>query len=167
MVRGRLLIGVAACLVAGAAVAAPGLAGPGKGHGGFKDTPLGRLITGNVGRMMVLRSELDLTREQKAKIREILVQHKPEIVQKAKAVWEKRNALRDEVLSGETDEATLRKRSAELGDAIGDAAVLASKLRFEIAPVLTEEQRGKIKQCLADCDQAVEEFFDRVSKAAQ
>jgi Spy/CpxP family protein refolding chaperone len=58
------------------------------------DHPLLNFIRGQIGRWMVLRSQLDLTREQKQQITIILQAHKAEIVQAAQPVMEKRRALR-------------------------------------------------------------------------
>jgi len=129
------------------------------------NTPLGRLIVGTIGRLLVLRSELNVTDEQRAKIREVLVGHKPEIAKEVKAVWVKRNALRDLVLSGKGDEAAIRQAADELGKAIGDAAVLGAKIRGEVAPILTDEQRELIKKFRQDNDQAATTFFQKATKA--
>ncbi|NUQ63272.1 MAG: Spy/CpxP family protein refolding chaperone [Pirellulales bacterium] len=159
MHRRTLIVLVLTGALAATAAAAPGAA---KRHGHrLAETPLGRLISGNIGRMLVLRSELNLTDEQRSKIREVLVSHKQEIAKRAKAVWEKRNALREEVLASGTDEPKIRSLAGELTQAVADAAVLASKLRDEIAPVLSDEQRELVKKHLAECDGAVAKFFEK------
>jgi Spy/CpxP family protein refolding chaperone len=160
MHRRTLIVLVLIGAVAATAAAAPEAA---KKHGHrLAHTPLGRLITGNIGRLMVLRSELNLSDEQRSKIREILVSHKQEIAKNAKAVWEKRNALRNEVLAPGTDESKIRNKATEMTEAVANAAVMASKLRDEIAPVLTEEQRQRIGKHLTECDEATARFFEKV-----
>jgi Spy/CpxP family protein refolding chaperone len=42
------------------------------------------------------------------------------------------------------DEAAIRARAAELGRVTGEGAVLFSRIRAEIAPLLTDEQRQKL-----------------------
>lgn len=123
------------------------------------NTPIGKVISGTFGRLLVLRSEMNVTEEQRAQIREILVAHRPAIAETVKSVRDKRVALRDAVLSGEADEAQIRAAADELGKAIADAAVKGSKLRGEIAPILTEEQRGLIATFFEENDAAVDKFL--------
>lgn len=146
---------VLACMLAGlvgtAVLTAPPIAGAvaKSEHGRRAGGPLGRLISGHVGRLIVLRSELNLTDEQKAKVKETVVAKKPEIAKVAQGVWEKRTVLVDAVLADQPDEQTIRKAADDLGKAIGDAAVLASKVaeldrvESEIAAVLDAGQRAK------------------------
>lgn len=157
---------VMACLLVGTlgtvAVAAPLGAVAAKqslNHGRLAHTPLGRLLSGHLGRLLVLRSEMNVTDEQRQKIKGVVVEHKGEIAKAAKGVWEKRTALRDAVLGGEADEAAIRRAADELGKAIGDAAVLGSKIRGQVAPILTDRQKELIKECRADCQTATEKFF--------
>jgi Spy/CpxP family protein refolding chaperone len=117
------------------------------------------MISGSIGRLLVLRSEMNVTDEQRAQIRDVLVSRRPAIAETVKSVRDKRVVLRDAVLSGKADEAQIRAAADELGKAIADAAVKASKLRNEIAPILTEEQRGLIKKFLEENDAAVDKFL--------
>jgi len=55
----QLLVGLIAGPFVTATVAVAASAGEGT-HQGLKESPLARIISGNLGRMMVLRSELDL-----------------------------------------------------------------------------------------------------------
>jgi Spy/CpxP family protein refolding chaperone len=159
MFRGKL---IACMLVSAMATAAAVPAGVGRlGGGRFANTPLGKLIAGNVGRWMVLQSELDLTDQQRELVRTIVVLHRSEILTVAQGVWEKRTALRKQVLSEQRDEAAIRRAADELGKAIGDASVLASRIASEARPVLTEDQIKMIGQCHADCDDAVARFFEK------
>ncbi len=155
---------VLAGILGGMAVGGP--AGVGAAHLGSRlaESPLGKLVSGNLGRWLVLRSELNVSDEQKAQIRETLVSHKPEIARAAKGVWAQRTALREAVLSGQ-DEAAVRKAADELGKSIGDAAVLAAKVVGQLKPILTEQQRQQIKATRADCDQAVERFLTQAAQA--
>jgi Spy/CpxP family protein refolding chaperone len=124
-------------------------------------SPVGKMISGTVGRLMVLRSEMNVTAEQKAAIRNVLVDRRPQIAETVQSVREKRLVLRNAVLSGESDEVKVRAAADELGKAIGDAAVRAVKLRNEIAPILSEEQRQLIGTFLQENDAAVDRFLDR------
>ena len=126
--------------------------------------PLKNVVSGCIGRALVLKSELNITAEQKAKIRDVLVRHKARIAETVKAVGERHVALRNAVLTGK-DEATIRAAADELGKAISDAAVKASKLRNEIEPILTEEQKQAIGKFLAENDAAIGKFLDEVAKS--
>ncbi len=168
MVRGKWLAGL--LVVAVAAVATVTLADAEKGplakahRGWVAHTPLGQFLTGQVGRLMVLRSELDVTDQQKAEIKKVLVSHKSEIIVQVKSLWQKRQSLRDAVLAEKTDEAAIRRAADNLGKAIGDAAVLAAKLKGEVAPVLTSEQKQRIKEFRMDADQATEKFLGKLGQ---
>ena len=169
MMRRVLLTSVVAAALAVVGMAAVGWAAdPVAAPGGLKcplaDTPLGRMVSGCVGRLLVLRSEMNVTPEQKAKIRDVLVSHKPEIAKTVKSVRDKRVVLRDAVLSGKADDAQIRAAANDFGKAIGDAAVKASKLRNEVAPILTEEQRHLIGKFLKDNDEAVNKFLEKAAE---
>jgi len=123
------------------------------------NTPIGRVISASIGRLIVLRSEMNVTEAQRAQIREVLVTHRSDIASTVKSVRDKRVALRNAVLSGEADEAQIRAAADELGKAIADAAVKGSGLRNEIAPLLTEAQRGLIASFFEENDAAVDKFL--------
>ncbi|MHB8900238.1 MAG: Spy/CpxP family protein refolding chaperone [Thermoguttaceae bacterium] len=140
--------------------------GPGASLGKcpLANTPVGKMITGCIGRLMVLRSELNVTDEQRAQIGEVLVSRRSAIAETVKSVRDKRVVLRDAVLSGKADEAQIRAAADELGKAIGDAAVKASKLRGEIAPILTQEQREQIRTFFQENDAAVDKFLTQAAQ---
>lgn len=162
MFRHLALVSVLAGGLATAGMAAAPHAGPQAGwlKGRAGDTPLGRLITGSIGRWMVMRSELNLTEEQKSKVRGVLVAHRAQIAETVKSLHVKRAALRDAVLQGQSED-QIRAAAAQLGDVIADASVKAAKLRNELAPILTEDQRKLIGKFVADQDQAVGKFLDQ------
>ena len=158
-----LLVGLIATVAVGAPLAAAKTAK--YRHGPLAQTPLGRLIVGNFGRLLVLRSELNVTDQQRDQVRQILESHKAEIGRYAQAIWQKRNALRDAVTADAPDEAAIRKAAGALGEVIGDASVAAVKLRAEVAPVFTEEQKERIEECRTECQGAVEAFFLQLTQA--
>lgn len=165
MLRYVVLPGVlVAAIAAGSLMAAPD-AGPASGGRKFPlaDTPLGRFVTGRLGRLLVLRSELNVTAEQRDQIRAVVVSHRPEIAATVKTLHQKRATLRDAVLAQEADEAKIRAAADELGKAVGDAAVKAAKLKREVAPILTAEQRERIGQFLAEHDASLNAFLDKAA----
>ena len=92
-----------------------------------------------------LSRALDLSDDQKTQIKTILKSHAAEIETQMKASAAARRALHDAVLAQPADEAAIRARAADLGRVQGDGAVLFSKFRTEIQPILTPEQRDKMQ----------------------
>jgi Spy/CpxP family protein refolding chaperone len=127
------------------------------------DHPLMQFIRGQIGRWMVLRSQLDLTSQQKQRIATILQSHKSEIVQAVQPVVQKRRALREAVIAPVPDEKAIRAAADDLGKSIGDAAVLASHIRQQIAPILTDEQKHEIGDFRSQSDAAVDKFFAKMA----
>jgi Spy/CpxP family protein refolding chaperone len=158
MLHAKLMTGLLAGVLATAAVGTATREIP------ARETPLGRLVAGNLGRLMTLRAELNLTDQQRAQIREVLMAHRTEIAAQAKNVWEKRQALRNAAMADGSNEAAIRHAADELGKAAGDAAVLASKLHDKVAPILTAEQKAKIRQTRTEISGSVEAFLDKASK---
>lgn len=131
-------------------------------HSEIGASPLGKLIMGNIGRLLVLRSELNITGDQRKQIAAHLKNHKNEIRPIAKDVFEKRVALRETVLNKPGDEQAIMAAAKDLGTAIGKAAVLASTIVAEIKPVLTPDQQERIKNFKIGTDQAVSQWIDQI-----
>ena len=160
-------LGVAALL---AAVAAPlvvegGPAGVGALGQRLADTPMGRFLTGQIGELLVLRSKLNVTPEQREQVLRIVQSHRAEIARAAKPVVEKRRVLRDATRALPIDEARIRGAAAELGDALGDLAVVGAKVKAEARQVLTAEQLASIDEFRTRNARTVDEFIERIAKA--
>ncbi|AFM25004.1 Spy/CpxP family protein refolding chaperone [Desulfomonile tiedjei] len=125
-------------------------------------SPLGKLIMGKIGRLLVLRSELNITGDQRKQIAAHLKKHANEIRPVAKDVFDKRVALRETVLNKPGDERAIMAAANDLGTAIGKAAVLASTIVADIKPVLTPEQQEHIKNFKIGSDQAVSQWIDQI-----
>jgi Spy/CpxP family protein refolding chaperone len=149
------VVGLALCGL-GAAAASP--------HGEEAMRPLRSFIQGQIGRLMTLRSELDVTAEQRDAIRKIVENHRSEIVAVAKPIVEKKRALRDATLAKEPSDTAIRSAANDLGKAIGDAAVLASKVKGEVAKVLTPEQIQKVEAFRDQSDSAVDGLIQKFAK---
>ena len=61
------------------------------------------------------------------------------------------------------DEKAIRAAADDLGKSIGDAAVLASHIRQQIAPILTDEQKHEIGDFRSQSDAAVDKFFAKMA----
>jgi len=108
---------------------------PRGGHSGF-----GPRIFGRIAR------DLDLSGDQKARIKAILRAHAPEIETQMKASAAARQAVHDAVLAQPVDEAAIRSAAARLGQVHADGAVLFARVRTEVEPILTDDQRAKIQK---------------------
>jgi Spy/CpxP family protein refolding chaperone len=105
-----------------------------------------RMGIGPMYRMNKLFDDLGLTAEQRAALKKLFREHRKEIQPLAEGVKAKGMALRDLVLADVPDEAAIRKASADLGDAIANAAVGASAIAGEARSILTPEQMEKFKE---------------------
>ena len=130
---------------------------------GRKRGRCGMLVSGQFGRLLTLRSELGITTEQREQIRGIVKSHRQEIAAVLKPVAEKRRALRDATLAENPNDAAIHAAANELGKAIGDAAVVGSKIKAEVHKVLTPEQREKITQFRQQSETAVDKFLEKLA----
>ncbi len=119
---------------------------------------------GNIGRFLVLRSELGLTNDQRKRIAGIVKNHRDEIRPVAKALLEKRRALKEAVINKPGDEAAIRTAATDLGKTIGDASVLASKVVAQVKPVLTPQQVERIENFRAGTQKATSDWLDQMGK---
>jgi Spy/CpxP family protein refolding chaperone len=125
--------------------------------------PLRRLISGQIDRLRALRSELNLTSAQQQQIKQIVQSHRSEIAAVVGPIVQKKRALRDATSSPGADEQTIREAATELGKSIGDAAVLASKIKAEVRVVITPQQMRKIVDFRKESDQTVDQFIQGLS----
>lgn len=124
--------------------------------------PVFKMMMTNLARLIVLKSELGITNEQRAKIKSALRAHGEEVRVAAKSIVEHKRALREAVLNqNETD---IKKASAELGTAITNAALLASKVVSQVRPTLTPEQIDKITKFRTATDKERDLWLDQLGK---
>lgn len=88
---------------------------------------------------------LDLSDDQKAQIKTVLRSHASEIEAQMNAAAAARRTLHDAVIAQPTDESAIRTQAQALGAVQGDGAVLFARIRTEIDPILTTEQKQKIQ----------------------
>ena len=139
--------------------------GPGRfgESGGFGNKPLGRMIRANLGRLITLKAELDITPEQKAAMKHIVEKEKQNFVPIIKQVVESRRALRQAVMSENSDEYLIRKAAEELGQAIGEAAVTGSRVVAEAKMLLTPEQVKLLEAFQAARESSVDKWLSKVA----
>jgi len=130
-------------------------------RGRLANTPLGKHVTGTIGRLLVLRSELDVTQEQRTRIRATLLEYRPDIVEVAQGAVQKWRALDESVRAEEVDEKAIRAAAAELGTAIGDAAIVRAKIVGELRDVLSDEQIEAIQAFRGEQQESVDKLLEQ------
>jgi Spy/CpxP family protein refolding chaperone len=167
----RYMIIGAALVLTGVAVWSVAQVGPVRKHGAGAGKachgPAPQLARGTIGRWMVLRSELDITDDQREQIKSIVQSHRDAFRPLIGKVVAAKRALREAVIEPEADEARIRAAAAELGREVGEAAVLASKVAAEVRPVLTEEQIERLEQFRVDQGAAVDRWIEKHSQQAE
>lgn len=88
---------------------------------------------------------LDLTTDQQSQIKNVLRTHETEIEAQMTTARAARQALHTAVATSPLDEASIRARAADVGKAHADGAVLFAKIRSEIDPILTADQKTKLQ----------------------
>ena len=115
--------------------AGPGPHGPGRGARG------GPSRFGDLG----LRG-IDLTDAQRDQVRTIMQSHQ-EATEAARTKLRGAHRALAEATRAETiDEAAIRARSADVGTAMADEAILSAKIRGEVLAILTPEQQATLKE---------------------
>ena len=142
-----LLIGTAivGSVVAGLAYAMPpgygescmhGEHGMGSGHHGMdSDSQVDRMV-----------ERLDLTKEQRDKVRAIVDKSRPQTRELRDKFSENRKQLQTLTQLGTVKESEIRKLADIQGKLMADMIVQRSKVRGEVNAVLTPEQREKMQQ---------------------
>ncbi|MAT15120.1 MAG: hypothetical protein CMJ46_07600 [Planctomyces sp.] len=148
-----------------------GIRGRLRGRFPFMNGPMAedfrKMMAGNIGRLMVLRSEVDLTDEQRQELKSIVKNNRPEIKDKVLTLAEARMALVDQVLADNATDDEIKAAADRMGDAIGEAAILARELKGEVKEVLTEEQQTKIRKVIDENRANRREFQDKVKNAEE
>jgi Spy/CpxP family protein refolding chaperone len=99
----------------------------------------------DVGIVLRLKEQLDLSDEQVLKLKAIKEEVKEQFKTSADAVRAKREALREAVESGATG-AAIRAAAVEVGGALGDQAVLRAGTKAKVYVVLTDAQQAKLQE---------------------
>jgi len=137
--KSALVLAAAAALAAGGLFAGRLFAGSlSGGQGALGDHSAPRMF----GR---LARRLDLSADQKAQVKSILRSHATEIQAQMAASATARRALHDAIIASPVDESAIRARSADVGSAQADGAILFAKIRAEVLPILTEDQKQKLQ----------------------
>jgi Spy/CpxP family protein refolding chaperone len=98
-----------------------------------------------------LLHDLNLTEEQREQIKAIHEKYQPQLEAARKTVREAVKALRDAVRANPVNEGAIRAAATQVGNAVGDLAIIRANQHAEIRAVLTAEQQAKF-------DAAIEEM---------
>lgn len=132
--------------------------------GDLDKCPVKRLIVGHIGRLLVLKSQLNVTDEQKEKMREIVKGHMDEIVPIAKALLNERRNLRLAVLKDPADEKAIHAAAQDLTKSVADASILAARVISEARPVLTKRQWLVLRESGDGFHKATVDWLDQLSE---
>jgi Spy/CpxP family protein refolding chaperone len=116
----------------------------------------GPMGLGPMYRLNLLSEELGLTDDQRAALKSLFKEHRKDIQPLAEMVMTRKRALMELVLAGNSDPAAIHKASADLGNAIADAAVEASSLARQAHAILTPDQWKRFQ----DMRQSRQKSFD-------
>ena len=108
--------------------------------------------------------ELGLSDEQMGKIKAALRAEKDTLAPLLKKLHDTRKDLRETVTAPDVKEGDVRAASAKVAAVEADLAVERAKLSGKIAPLLTEEQIGKIKEFQAKADDFVIEALKKIGE---
>ena len=124
----------------------PGFGGPAGGRfgGPGRGGPGGP--AGIAGPML---ERLDLTSDQRDRVRQIMESHRDEQRALADRGRQAHEALND-AITGTFDESAIRARSADVATVDADTAVAQARIFGEVFQVLTADQQTKLKQLQAD-----------------
>jgi len=114
-------------------------------HAGFGP---GRM--GMVGARTHLLEELQLTPDQRARVENIFANGRETIRTLHQQLWEKQTALRETARTQPFDEARVRSQAQEAADLQAQLIVARAQLMNQARGVLTEDQKTKLSQLLAE-----------------
>lgn len=113
---------------------------PGNGPG-----PFGGEASGMFFQFLERVVELKLSPEQQEKILKVLKTHRSEFQETFKKLADAHRKLNETIAQDNATEAAVREAHKATAAAQEDLAVLRAKVRREVMPLLTEEQKSKVK----------------------
>ena len=111
-----------------------------------------------------VKEKLDLTDEQVAQIKAQLGQEKETLKNLVLKMHEARVGVREAIRASNATEAGVRAAAAKVGAVQADLAVERFKLYGRINPILTNEQREKLKTMESRIDEWVENAVSRIGE---
>ena len=99
----------------------------------------------SIGIILRSKEKLGLSAKQIEQLKAIRKESQGQFKAKAQALKTKRDALHKAVISG-ASEAVIRAAASEIGNAIGDQAVLRVSTKAKVEGILTGDQKAKLKE---------------------
>jgi Spy/CpxP family protein refolding chaperone len=128
----------------------------GCGEGGF---------LGGFGRETL--EDLDLSETQRQQVHQIFQSNHDAFRAAFKAVLEARRDLNTAMQASTPDEATIRARTTQLGNALANLAVLKAQIRTKIVALLDTAQQQKLSQTEQDQAHRTQKMIDRMSQPGE
>jgi Spy/CpxP family protein refolding chaperone len=97
----------------------------------------------------MLLNRLDLTSDQRDRVRQIMQSHQDDQRQLADRAMKAHDALQD-AITGSFDESAIRARANDVAAVDADQAVLQARIYHEVVQILTSEQQDKLKTLQAE-----------------
>jgi Spy/CpxP family protein refolding chaperone len=115
-----------------------------------------------------ISADLDLSDDQIGRIKDVLRAHASEIKDQLQASAQARQALHALMIAQPVDEGAVRAAAQQVGQTQASGALLFAKIRGEVDPILTTEQKSRIQTFQTRmgqrADQSVQSF-DAVLKS--
>jgi Spy/CpxP family protein refolding chaperone len=112
---------------------------------------------------------LDLTDDQTAKVKDVLRSHSDEIKAQMRSWGAARRALRDAMMTLPADENAIRAAAEQVGQSQANGALLLARIRAEIDPILTPDQKDRLQKFQSRTGQHTEravQSFDNFLKGS-
>lgn len=129
---------------------------------GMMNSRMQRMMMGQFGRTLVLRSQLNLTRDQQSRIRGFVKEGFASVAKAMHSVMAKRTELQTLSLTGGDDKA-IDKAAADLGSAMADAAKAQSAVMARIRSVLTDDQAAAVDAFVKGSAKAKLDFMKQMA----
>jgi len=151
----RILILTAAAVFVMGTAAALAQPGPGMGHGdgpGGHDCMMhGKMGHGQGGCNILTCAELELTDDQKEKIRDLMFTHRQEMIDLKASLEKAQLNMHHEMQSDSPDKAKVLAAAKEANTIKGQMAEAKINHRFALRDILTAEQLEKWENCRGKC----------------
>ena len=92
-----------------------------------------------------ISADLDLSDDQIGRIKDVLRAHASEIKDQLQASGQARQALHALMVAQPVDESAVRAAAQQVGQTQASGALLFAKIRGEVDPILTTEQKSRIQ----------------------
>ena len=119
------------------------------------------VVMGIIGELKDLRSKIALTEDQRSQIQGIVRTHQSDIGTQLEKGRDARRAMRDAVETHGADSTEATKAADAVADAARSRALLTAKIRSEVAPILTPEQREEMKATRGRIEDSVDALLGK------